>query len=307
MSWSQIVNQTYMLTGGQQYGESKLTLYSVTGRQLMVYANNPNALASWRRAGRVFLNRSFSLDLPDPVDARSAPYELWLNRYTVIEVPPVFGASYQMELLFLSWHTQMELQVWQSVQSIGPQPGEFKDLAFNVSSNGWTDDNGYYWVVANGATIGKTDSGATLTGPHLERLYKKLWPHYPVSNKGSSASSDWNAGKALTLPDLRGRTRITAGQGPSLTNRTIAQTLGAETHTLITAEMPSHNHPGASGAGAFWMSPGSGGTNNLSVGAGSQHRTATNTGNAGSGQPHNNMQPSFVAGTVIATGEKYTP
>ncbi|QYO68203.1 hypothetical protein [Leptolyngbya sp. 7M] len=226
MTWTLLVDQTYTLSGGQQYGESKVTLYDVTGRQLVVYANNPNAQSDWTRAGRVFLNRSFDLSLPDPVDARSAPYELWLTTYTVIEVPPVFGASYQVELLFLSWHAQMELQVWQSFESIGPQPGEFKDLAFNVGSGGWTDDNGYYWVVAAGGTIGAAGSGANLTGPHLERLYKRLWPHYPVANKGSSANADWIAGKALTLPDLRGRTRITAGQGPSLTNRTIAQVLG---------------------------------------------------------------------------------
>lgn len=44
------------------------------------------------------------------------------------------------------------------------------------------------------------------------------------------------------LPDLRGRTVIHTGTGPGLTNRPLAQSGGAETQTLTTAQMPSHNH-----------------------------------------------------------------
>ena len=51
-----------------------------------------------------------------------------------------------------------------------------------------------------------------------------------------------DGGGTFKLPDLRGKGPIGAGQGESLTNRVLASTFGTETHTLITAETPSHNH-----------------------------------------------------------------
>jgi microcystin-dependent protein len=45
-------------------------------------------------------------------------------------------------------------------------------------------------------------------------------------------------------PDLRGRFILGSGQGVGLTNRTIGQTGGAETHVLTTNEIPSHTHVG---------------------------------------------------------------
>ena len=44
------------------------------------------------------------------------------------------------------------------------------------------------------------------------------------------------------LPDLRGRAALHAGQGPGLTNRPLGSKGGAETVTLNTQQMPSHNH-----------------------------------------------------------------
>jgi microcystin-dependent protein len=44
------------------------------------------------------------------------------------------------------------------------------------------------------------------------------------------------------LPDLRGRTPIHQGQGPGLPNFVMGQSSGEETHTLISTEMPMHNH-----------------------------------------------------------------
>jgi len=49
-------------------------------------------------------------------------------------------------------------------------------------------------------------------------------------------------GTHFNVPDLRGRTTIGSGQGVGLTNRIIGISGGEETHTLITAEMPSHGH-----------------------------------------------------------------
>ena len=44
------------------------------------------------------------------------------------------------------------------------------------------------------------------------------------------------------LPDMRGRSPVHAGQGPGLSNIRLGQRGGAETHTLTTAQLPSHNH-----------------------------------------------------------------
>ena len=44
------------------------------------------------------------------------------------------------------------------------------------------------------------------------------------------------------LPDARGRVLVHEGSGPGLTPRRWGEKSGAETHTLITNEIPSHNH-----------------------------------------------------------------
>jgi len=94
----------------------------------------------------------------------------------------------------------------------------------------------------------------------------------------------------FTTPDLRGRTLIGAGTGPSLSTRTVATYLGAEAHLLTEAEIPAHSHsyqgvifnidvesvgiPDPTGAGLNPIPP--------------------QTGSTGGGTAHNNMQPSFV-------------
>jgi len=44
------------------------------------------------------------------------------------------------------------------------------------------------------------------------------------------------------LPDLRGRVAMGQGRGPGLSQRPMGQKLGAESHTLSTAQMPAHGH-----------------------------------------------------------------
>ncbi|WP_299219384.1 tail fiber protein [uncultured Aquimarina sp.] len=46
----------------------------------------------------------------------------------------------------------------------------------------------------------------------------------------------------FALPDLRGRVPMHAGNGPGLSNRRLGSKGGGETHTLVTPELPSHNH-----------------------------------------------------------------
>jgi microcystin-dependent protein len=99
------------------------------------------------------------------------------------------------------------------------------------------------------------------------------------------------SGDTFNVPDLRGRAPIGSGQGSGLTNRTLAQKSGEETHQLTIAEMPSHYHSVTSVTG--W------GTNGWFSGSNWEDPHVTNTDPAGGDQPHNNMQPYAVVHFVI--------
>ena len=57
-----------------------------------------------------------------------------------------------------------------------------------------------------------------------------------------------NGTTTFALPDLRGRSGLHHGSGPGLSNISIGQVGGSESHTLIASEMPSHNHSFTIGA-----------------------------------------------------------
>jgi microcystin-dependent protein len=68
---------------------------------------------------------------------------------------------------------------------------------------------------------------------------------------------------------------------------------GAQQHTLIISEMPSHNHTFTAALA------------DSSAGSGSGDREPTNrsltTNNTGGGQAHNNVQPTFILNYIIKT------
>jgi microcystin-dependent protein len=100
------------------------------------------------------------------------------------------------------------------------------------------------------------------------------------------------------VPDLRGRAPIGYGAGAGLTNRTtIGATTGAETHTLITAEIPNHAHGGQIVFG-IGTPPSNSGVNATSTGN-SQPNTGGVVGT--NGGAHNNMPPSTVVNFIIKT------
>lgn len=128
-----------------------------------------------------------------------------------------------------------------------------------------------------------------------------------------------NGQTTFALPDLRGRVPVGAGQGPGLPSFNPGQMGGAMNHTLITTEMPAHNHTAqvtvksfddpnglsngdsAVTASHYWAS---------SHGVGDLFSSTTNSamnpqavavalGVAGGSQPHNNMQPYLGMNYII--------
>ena len=109
----------------------------------------------------------------------------------------------------------------------------------------------------------------------------------------------------FALPDLRGRVPMHAGTGPGLTPRQIGQTVGVEGVALTEAQMPAHSHAvnvlndpanndrpaGDLLARASIYSGSTGSTVALS----DQTISAT-----GSGQQHENMQPTLCINYIIA-------
>jgi len=121
-----------------------------------------------------------------------------------------------------------------------------------------------------------------------------------------------NGQTTFALPDLRGRVPVGTGQGPGLPSVNLGEMAGAPTHTLISTEMPAHNHTaqatGVSSAGnttapggAAWA--GSTARDNVYSTSAPNTPMAANTvsvGLAGGSQPHNNMQPYLGMNYIIA-------
>jgi microcystin-dependent protein len=128
---------------------------------------------------------------------------------------------------------------------------------------------------------------------------------------GSTLPTNWGLCDGSTYggvvsPDLRGRFVLSSGQGSGLTNRTLGQTGGAETHTLSVSEMPAHRHScntyhydnytmthNAISTPAFC------GTNSQDGNHYTRNSGAIHIADAGSGSAHNNMTPYYVLAFII--------
>lgn len=192
-----------------------------------------------------------------------------------------------------------------------------------VKSTDSTPGFGCLW--ADGKTIGNASSGATSRAhADTKALFVKLWnsmanAQAPVSGgRGASADADFDAGKTIALPDLRGRvlagkddmggtaaSRVTLA-GAGIAGTTLGAAGGAETHLLTAAQsgLPSHAHtvgttssysngnaPGTYLAGGSSITPG---PNNPMTGA-----IANNNSAANASQAHNNTQPTYILNLTI--------
>jgi microcystin-dependent protein len=178
-----------------------------------------------------------------------------------------------------------------------PFLGEIKMVGFNFAPRGYALCNGQLLSIAQNTAL--------------------------FSLLGTTYGGDGQT--TFALPNLQGRVPIHQGQGAGLSDYTIGQTGGEETHTIINTEMPLHNHtatatttvtvtPSANSGAPNAASPAnnflanSGRTNIYTstapdVNMGSNPATATTSvtvQSSGGSAPHNNLQPYLCINFVIA-------
>lgn len=169
--------------------------------------------------------------------------------------------------------------------------GEIRIFAGNFAPKGWALCNGQLMAVNQNTA-----------------LFSLLGVTYGGDGKTTFA-----------LPNLQGRAPMQPGQGPGLTARTLGQTSGSQTVTLLTTQMPAHNH--------VPMGDGNGGTAATGVATNNVWGSSTSRGGsllytdglvnvamspyalgvAGSSQPHNNMQPYLGLNYIIALQGIFPP
>lgn len=196
------------------------------------------------------------------------------------------------------------------------------------------------FVRLNGRTIGSATSGATeRANSDVQTLFEYLWTNDAnlavSSGRGGSANADWLANKTITLPDFRGRVpaalddmgnsaagRLTATYFGAV-GTTLGAAGGAESHTLSTAQIASHQHdsfindPGhshdvkysitgvttggtnvvlgiSSGGGTTGVGGAVSATTGVHVKSSSGGATDDKTAATGGGTAHNNTQPTIL-------------
>ncbi|MBN1204066.1 MAG: phage tail protein [Myxococcaceae bacterium] len=121
-----------------------------------------------------------------------------------------------------------------------------------------------------------------------------------------------NGQTTFALPNLQGRIPMHWGTGPGLTPRTLGESSGVESVTLISTQMPAHVHAIGvfDGAGdqpspggnvpAMFLNQQTGQNENLYASTANAQLGLQGESTAGGSQPHENMQPYLCVSFIIA-------
>jgi microcystin-dependent protein len=152
-----------------------------------------------------------------------------------------------------------------------PFIAEIRICAFNFAP--------FNWALCNGQLLSISQQSA---------MYSLIGTYYGGDGRSNFA-----------LPDMQGNVPMSAGSGPGLSVRSLGEIGGDTFVTLQQTQMPIHNHSLMATAGpAETKTPGS--TTSLAKSSTAIYTTTTTNlvnmaqqaiGTAGSGVPHNNMQP----------------
>ena len=116
----------------------------------------------------------------------------------------------------------------------------------------------------------------------------------------------------FAVPDLRGRLPVGQGSGAGLTPRVIGQQFGVESVTLITTQIPSHNHTLNGSTSAPSTSPSPAGTVfahsdadkiyvSSPTGPVPETMNPATVQATGGTQPHNNIMPTTAINYIMCT------
>ena len=120
--------------------------------------------------------------------------------------------------------------------------------------------------------------------------------------------------RTFALPNLQGCVPVQQGQGPGLSLYDLGQSSGSQTVTLLTSEIPPHTHTlQATPAPANNTQPANNSlarplnTNIYTSAVPNESMSQGSVSNAGSSQPHDNMQPFLALSFIIALQGVYPP
>jgi microcystin-dependent protein len=170
-----------------------------------------------------------------------------------------------------------------------PFVAEIRVVGFNFAPTGWAQCDGQLLPLSQNTA-----------------LFSLLGTFYGGDGKSTFA-----------LPDLQGSVAVHQGQGQGLSEYFLGQQAGADTSTLLTNEIPLHNHTlqGSIDDAQFQGPQSDRALATSNPGFAYQNNTAQNLVNmnaqeltvAGGSQPHNNAQPSLVLNFIIALQGIFPP
>ncbi|MDM5231312.1 phage tail protein [Lysinibacillus pakistanensis] len=120
----------------------------------------------------------------------------------------------------------------------------------------------------------------------------------------------------FALPNLNGRAALHQGTGVGLTPRNVGESGGSATVTLLTTQMPSHNHIATCNntqpsnnepTGAIWTDQQGKGSVPLYTPQVNKQMNLMTMDVAGGSQPHNNMQPYLGLNFIICLYGDWPP